>query len=168
MIDETDRKIIAELQRDGRCPLEQVARAVNLSRSAVHDRVRRLESKGLIRRYTVQVDWPQLGYPLTAFISLRTKVQLGSVLQQILQRSVAGAVVEECYRITGDYCLLLKVRAASTLTLQDQLDTIRAVAGVDSTHTTIALSSIKEGAMDDDSATVVRIDSRPVLPGQGG
>lgn len=145
MIDAIDQQIIAELLADGRRPLEQVARKVNLSRPAVHERVRRLEASGVIRGYTLRVDWAEMGFPVLAYVHLRHRGSCLVVGDELLSRTVPGAIIEDCHRIAGDYCLVVWIRATSTLTLQDQIDAFRTHEAVQSTHTTIVLSSLREG-----------------------
>lgn len=144
-MDAIDRKIVYLLSVDGRLSHEQIGRAVNLSRPAIHERVRRLEEQGIIRGYRAIVDWGALGQPITAFIWVRTAgVKCNETGQEILCLSCAEAVVEECHRVTGEWCMLLKVRVASPLALQDLIDRIRIVPGVKATLTNIALSTISE------------------------
>ena len=70
MLEELDARIAAVLAADGRCSYTDLAEKVGLSVSAVHQRVRRLEKRGVIRGYTAQIDSEQIGLPLTAFVSL--------------------------------------------------------------------------------------------------
>jgi DNA-binding Lrp family transcriptional regulator len=71
-LDALDRSIISFLRLNGRMSHEQISRQVNLSRPAVHERIKRLEEQGIIRGYQALVDWSALGLPLTAFIWVRT------------------------------------------------------------------------------------------------
>ena len=70
-LDQTDWRIIAELQRDGRLSYNQLARRVNLSSPAVAERVRRLEESGVITGYQARIDPARAGLPLTAFVQMR-------------------------------------------------------------------------------------------------
>lgn len=144
-MDAIDRQIVALLQENGRLSQEQIARKVNLSRPAIHERIKRLEEQNFIRGYTARIDWSAVGLPLTAFIWVGldlTPCQL--VVKDVKAASDATAMVAESHRVTGEWCLLVKVRAASTLALQDFLDRLRTVSGVKSTMTTIVLSTLDE------------------------
>lgn len=141
-MDATDIQIVRLLQRSGRLSHEQIAREVHLSRPAVHERVRRLEQEGVIRGYGADVDWDAIGFPLTAFIWASVSLSCAPVAQAILALNTPNALVEECHRVTGEWCLLLKTRSASSLALQDLLDAIRLVPGVQNTMTIIALSEV--------------------------
>ena len=77
MLEELDARIAAVLAADGRCSYTDLAERVGLSVSAVHQRVRRLEKRGVIRGYSAQIDCEQIGLPLTAFVSL-TPIDPGS------------------------------------------------------------------------------------------
>ena len=144
-MDEIDREIVRLLCANGRLNQERIAQEVKLSRSAVHERVRRLEKQGAIRGYKALVDWAALGQPLTAFVWVRTSGakcrETGPVLMGLTRD---GTAVEECHSVTGEWCLLLKVRAGSPSTLQDLIDEIRDAPGVEGTMTAVALSTIGE------------------------
>lgn len=144
-LDIVDREIMTLLHRNGRLSQEQIAQHVHLSRPAVHERIKRLEERGIIHGYQALVDWNALGMPITAFIWVRTTgSKCNETGQVIMHLSNTDAMVEECYRVTGEWCMLLKARLASPLALQDLIDHIRAVPGVQATMTTMALSAVCE------------------------
>jgi Lrp/AsnC family leucine-responsive transcriptional regulator len=147
-MDAIDLAIVRLLERHGRLSQEQLARRVRLSRPAVHQRVKRLEAAGVLRGYRAVLDWAAVGKPLTAFVWVRTGgtgTDCTAVGPAIMGLGDDGAFVEECHRVTGEWCLLVKARAASPLALQDLIDRVRAVAGVQATMTTLALSSLQHG-----------------------
>ena len=141
-MDAIDKEIVGLLLRDGRLTHEQISRQVGLSRPAVHDRIRRLESAGVVQGYTARVDWESLGLPVTAFVFVRVSGSCLPSAQAIYDLSCETAVVERCDRVAGDWCLLVHTRSASTHALQDLLDGIRSVPGVQGTMTSIALSTV--------------------------
>lgn len=144
-MDGTDRKIINLLRRNGRLSQEQIAREVNLSRPAIHERLKRLEENRVIRGYTALIDWNAVELPLIAFIWVGIDLTpCIKVFTKIKALNNDKFLVEECHRVTGEWCLLLKLRATSTISLQDFLDRLRAVPGVKSTMTNIALSTLGE------------------------
>jgi Lrp/AsnC family leucine-responsive transcriptional regulator len=151
-MDDLDRSIVRLLERHGRLSQEELARRVRLSRPAVHQRVKRLEAARVIRGYRAELDWAALGLPLTAFVWVRTGGPNCTLVgPAILGLGDDGAFVEECHRVTGEWCFLVKARAATPLDLQDLIDRIRAVPGVTNTTTTLALSTLRhEGAADGD------------------
>lgn len=134
----TDRAILRELARDGRCSFTDLAERVGLSVSAVHQRVRRLEQRGAIGGYAANVDGEQIGLPLTAFISL-TPIDPAAP-DDYPQRLEHLPEIESCYSVAGDESYILQVRVASPLGLEELLRQIRESAKV-STRTTVVLST---------------------------
>jgi Lrp/AsnC family leucine-responsive transcriptional regulator len=144
-MDDIDRAITRLLLANGRESQEQLAREVHLSRPAVHERIKHLEEAGVLRGYKALVDWDTLGLPVTSFIWVRTSgTACREAGETFLQLHTATAFVEECHRVTGEWCMLLKVRVASPLALEQVLDRIREVAGVQETMTTLVLSTFAE------------------------
>ncbi|MGW0520377.1 MULTISPECIES: Lrp/AsnC family transcriptional regulator [unclassified Crossiella] len=133
-----DRAILRVLSEDGRCSFTDLAEKVGLSVSAVHQRVRRLEQRGVLRGYAARLDHEQVGLPLTAFISL-TPID-PSAPDDYPQRLAALPEVQSCYSVAGDESYILLVRVARATALEDLLRRIREVANV-STRTTVVLST---------------------------
>ncbi|MFE3452558.1 Lrp/AsnC family transcriptional regulator [Nonomuraea sp. NPDC059194] len=109
-LDGTDWIILAELQRDGRVPLTELGRRVSLSASAVTERVRRLESAGVITGYRAQVDVEKVGFAVLAVVRLKYPGNRHEPLHRLLSER---AEILECLRTTGDDCYMLKVAATS-------------------------------------------------------
>jgi Lrp/AsnC family leucine-responsive transcriptional regulator len=144
-LDALDREIISFLYLNGRMSHEQISQQVHLSRPAVHERIKRLEEQGIIRGYQARVDWSALGLPLTAFIWVRTTgATCHETGQALLRLSDPDALVQECYRVTGEWCMLLKAQLASPLALEALLDRIRSSSTVQETMTILALSALHE------------------------
>ncbi|HLZ37553.1 MAG TPA: Lrp/AsnC family transcriptional regulator [Mycobacteriales bacterium] len=137
----TDRRIVELLARDGRMSFTDLARAAGLSVSAVHQRVRRLEQRGVIRRYTAVVDPEAIGLPLTAFVSIKPIDPAAP--DDVPDRLAPLAEIEACHSVAGDESYILKVRVASPCDLERLLQEIRAAANV-STRTTVVLSTAFE------------------------
>lgn len=119
LIDELDRRILGELQLDGRLTMAELGRRVNLSPPAVSERVQRLERAHVITGYHARVDPRALGYPVAAVVRV---APASGQLQRI--REVAQGVPEvvECHRITGEDCFLLKLHLRSLDELEGVLD----------------------------------------------
>ena len=133
-----DRAILRELTADGRCSFTDLAERVGLSVSAVHQRVRRLEQRGVLKGYAARVDGEQVGLPLTAFISL-TPIDPAAP-DDYPNRLEHLSAIEACYSVAGDASYVLKVRVAGPTALEDLLRQIREQANV-STRTTVVLST---------------------------
>jgi Lrp/AsnC family transcriptional regulator, leucine-responsive regulatory protein len=138
----TDRKILELLAHDGRMSFTDLGKATGLSTSAVHQRVKRLESRGLIQGYGATLDHEQLGLPLTAFISIRPIDP--SQPDDSPERVREIPEIESCWSVAGDESYILKVRVATPTALEDLLARVRAAANV-STRTTIVLSTPFDG-----------------------
>ena len=137
-VEATDQKILELLASDGRMSFTDLGKATGLSTSAVHQRVKRLESRGLIKSYGVTLDYEQLGLPLTAFVSIRPIDP--SQPDDSPDRLRGLPEIESCWSVAGDESYILKVRVATPADLEDLLARIRAAANV-STRTTIVLST---------------------------
>lgn len=137
-MEDLDLKIVRLLAADGRMSFTDLGRATGLSTSAVHQRVKRLEQRGLISGYVAQVDYDQLGLPLTAFVSIRPID--ASQPDDAPERLADISEIESCWSVAGDASYVLKVRVAAPVDLEELLARIRAAANV-STRTTIVLST---------------------------
>ena len=141
-MEQIDRAIVAALSAAGRLSFTDLAERVGLSVSAVHQRVRRLEQRGVIRGYAAVVDYEALGLPLCAFVAIRPTDPAAP--DDAPQRLAHLPEIESCYSVAGEDFYLLKVRVASPVDLEGLLQRIRSIAGV--THrTTIVLSTPYEG-----------------------
>ena len=141
-MEETNRKILSLLASEGRISFTELARQTGLSVSAVQQRVRRLEERGVIRGYGAVID-PQLaGLPLTAFISIKPFDPAAA--DDAPERLAHLRAIEACHSVAGEENYILKVRVASPAALEALLQEIRAAASV-STRTTIVLSTPFEG-----------------------
>lgn len=137
-MEELDRQIVELLVRDGRMSYTDLGRATGLSTSAVHQRVRRLEQRGVIRGYAAVVDPEAVGLPMTAFISVKP-FDPGAP-DDVPERLADIAEIEACHSVAGDESYILKVRVARPGDLEHLLARIRSQAGV-STRTTVVLST---------------------------
>jgi Lrp/AsnC family leucine-responsive transcriptional regulator len=137
-VEDLDRQIVALLARDGRMSYTDLGKATGLSTSAVHQRVRRLEARGVIRGYAAIVDAAAIGLPLTAFISLTPFDP--SAPDDAPDKLAECPEIEACHSVAGGESYILKVRVASPTDLEELLARIRAKAGV-ATRTTIVLST---------------------------
>ena len=141
-VEDIDQAIVEALIADGRLSYTDLAEKVGLSVSAVHQRVRRLEQRGVIQGYGARVNHEALGLPLTAFIAIRPIDP--SAPDDAPERLAHLTQIESCYSVAGDDFYLLKVRVAGPVDLERLLQQIRSSANV-STRTTVVLSTPYEG-----------------------
>lgn len=143
MIDEIDKEILNIIQTDARISNAEVARQVELAPSAVLERVRKLEERGVIRGYTADIDPKALGYGLTAVIAVRT-TECGEGVGEEL---ALIPEVQEVHEVAGDDCFYIKVRTQDTNTLGQLLrGKLKAIRNVENTRTTVVLKTFKEGS----------------------
>ena len=140
-MEDTDRQLVQLLAADGRSSFTDLAKRTGLSVSAVHQRVRRLEQRGVLRGYTARVDAAAAGLPLTAFVSIKPIDPAAP--DDAPDRLAPLAAVEACHSVAGDESYILKVRVAGPQELEGLLQEIRAMANV-STRTTVVLSTAFE------------------------
>ncbi len=110
-MEELDRQIVQLLVADGRMSYTDLGKATGLSTSAVHQRVRRLEQRGVIRGYAAVVDSEAVGLPLTAFISVKPFDP--SAPDDIAERLAGVPEIEACHSVAGDENYILKVRVST-------------------------------------------------------
>ena len=137
-LEEVDRLICELLAADGRMSFTDLGKSTGLSTSAVHQRVKRLEQRGVIVGYSAAIDFREVGLPMTAFISIRPIDP--SQPDDSPDRLADIAEIEACYSVAGDESYILKVRVPEPSNLEDLLARIRKQANV-STRTTIVLST---------------------------
>ena len=137
-MEKTDRAILDLLAKDGRMSYTDLGKATGLSTSAVHQRVKRLEQRGLITGYGASVNHAEAGRPLTAFISIKPFDPAEP--DDYPDRLSGIAEIESCWSVAGEESYILKVRVGTPLELEELLARIRGAANV-STRTTIVLST---------------------------
>ncbi len=142
-LDPIDLQILDQLQANARETQAEIARAVGLAPSAVLERIRKLESRGVVRGYGAQVNPKALGLGLLAFVAVRSDE--ASSDQDIARALADCAEVLEVHHVAGDDCYLIKVRARDAEHLGQLLRTrFGRIPGVRSTRTTVVLETVKE------------------------
>jgi Lrp/AsnC family leucine-responsive transcriptional regulator len=145
LIDETNARILALVQENGRIANAEIARQIGLAPSAVFERLRKLEEHGLICGYEARLDPRALGLELVAFVFVRSDERLGKPEAAPLLAAIPEVL--EVHHIAGEDCYLVKVRAAGTAELGHLLrEKFGAIPSVRSTRTTIVLTTVKETA----------------------
>jgi Lrp/AsnC family leucine-responsive transcriptional regulator len=141
LMDNIDIKIINSLRNNSRVNASDIAEKVNLSVSAVIERIKKLESSGIIKQYTVVLDTNKLGKDVMALISV--SIEHPKFNETFVESVMQNPQIVECHYIAGDFDFLLKVITESTQTLEKILNDIKCVNGVSKTKTMIVLSTIK-------------------------
>lgn len=142
MLEDLDRRIVRLLVRDGRMSYTDLGQSTGLSVSAVHQRVRRLEQRGVLTAYAALVEPAEVGLPLTAIVSIKPIDP--SAPDDAPERLRHLDAIEACHSVAGDESYILKVRVAGPSDPETVLQEIRAAANV-STRTTVVLNTPYEG-----------------------
>ena len=141
-LDPIDRQILRLLRQDGRMAHSAIAKEVGLSGPAVHERVRKLEQRGVIASYTAVLDSEILDRSDMAFVMVTlSEGNEFAADDPIVARICEEPDVLEFHRIAGEDCYLIKIRTATSKDLEQLLRRIRTIRGVARTRTTIVLST---------------------------
>ncbi len=146
-IDKIDVAILRELQVNSRISNTEIGRRIGLSQPAVHTRVNRLESLGVIRTYTTLLDQMALGYELTCIIMVTMQVHSYEIFEDFQERINAIPEVLECYHLTGQYDYMMKVIVRDRLQLENLvLRDFSKIQGIQHIQTHIVMRNVKEPA----------------------
>jgi Lrp/AsnC family transcriptional regulator, leucine-responsive regulatory protein len=121
MIDVTDRLLLEALTRDARMSLKALATHVGLSSPSTADRLRRLEERGVIKGFSVEIDPAALGYTLEAIVRIRPLPGKLHIVQKLIDETPA---ITACDKVTGDDCFVARLHARSMSELDILLDQI--------------------------------------------
>jgi Lrp/AsnC family leucine-responsive transcriptional regulator len=134
MLDEMDKRIVGILAGNARISLKELAAEVNLSSPSASERLKRLEERGVIRAFTVEVDPQALGYTLQAIVRITPRPGLFQQVQRMVEEIPQFS---ECDKVTGDDCFIARLHVRSIDQLDEIVDRIGEKA---ETHTVIVKS----------------------------
>ncbi len=117
MLDDVDKRILELLSNDGRMSVKDLAQHVGLSAPSTSERIKRLEERGVIRGFTVEIDPASIGFTLQAIIRVRPLPGKLHVVQQLIETIPE---ISECDKVTGDDCFIARLHVRSI----EELDTI--------------------------------------------
>jgi len=138
-VDATDRRIVELLSGNARLSYAELARQIGLSGPAMHERVGKLETSGVIRSYRTQVDPEAVGLGVTAFIGIVQAAD--SEVDDIVAAMSQLDEIESCYFLAGAESFLVRVRVPTIAELEQLIVRLNRIPGVAMTRTTIALST---------------------------
>lgn len=148
MVDDIDRQIISLLQEDARLSNAALAGKVGLTTSTIYERVKKLEKKGVIKKYVAIVEPAAINKPITAFIrlviSMTAEDDYVVSKKSFIDNCLAEPDVLECHSVAGEDCYILKVRATTPQSLEQLMERLRANALIARSTTSIVLSTFKE------------------------
>ena len=140
-MDIIDVKILEVLQANSRVSISELSKKVNLSLSAVSERLKKLESSNVIEKYTVILNSQALDKELSVImnISLENPHQTSEFLNFVRTEEE----ILECHYVTGEYDYVLKITTRNTATLEHLMNRIKGISGIKRTQTNVVLSSVK-------------------------
>lgn len=144
LFDATDKKILQELQHDGRQSIAELAEKVNLSASPCWRRVKQLEESGIVSSYGARLDRRKLGYGVTGFIQIQLEHHSPDSTTAFEREIVAIAQVIACHNLSGKYDYMLEVIARDLEEFSNLLrNQIRSIKGVKEISTSFSLREVK-------------------------
>ncbi len=138
-VDQIDGRILSALGEDGRRSYADVGAEVGLSTAAVHERVKKMLERGVIRRFSISVDPEAVGLRFTAFVAIRNDG--GAHCREVAPRLREIAAVQELHSVAGEYDFLAKIRTSHARELEAVLYQIKAIPGVARTTSTVVLNT---------------------------
>ncbi|WP_460269681.1 Lrp/AsnC family transcriptional regulator [Clostridium sp. CTA-19] len=143
MIDAIDFEIINVLKQNSRSTTSEISKRVKLSVPAVSERIRKIESAGIIEQYTVRINRDKINYKLLAFIFVN--IDKTENIEGFRKAIVKYNSVLECHHVVGKYDYLLKILVEDTNVLENFISNkLKKIKGVVQSNTIITLSSLKE------------------------
>jgi len=140
-LDETDREILKQLQRNARKSFKKIGEEIGVSEPTVFVRVKKLQEKGVLKGFRAVVDPVAIGKTLTAIVLVRAHPQTFPGMLDALKRLDD---VYEIYDVTGEYYSILKIRTTGTDELSKIMDRIGTIEGITGTESIIVLRTLKE------------------------
>ncbi|MFL0361630.1 Lrp/AsnC family transcriptional regulator [Pseudobacillus sp. 179-B 2D1 NHS] len=124
-IDEIDKKILVELSQNSRLSMSELGRRINLSSPSVTERVRQMESFGIIKKYTLDIDYEKLGLPIQCIVEATVKNGDYNRFKRYIE-SLPN--VDFCYRVAGNACYMLKMQFENFSQAEEFINTVNPYA----------------------------------------
>lgn len=140
-MDNIDYEILACLKENSRDNATNIGAKINLSTSAVIERIKKMENTGLIEKYTAIINQSALGRDLVAFISVR--LEHPKYNEEFISKINENPSVSECHYIAGDFDFLIKVVTKTGKSLEQMINFVKSINGVSLTRTSVVLSTSK-------------------------
>lgn len=140
-MDIIDVKILEVLQANSRVSISELSKKVNLSLSAVSERLKKLESSNVIEKYTVILNSQALDKELSVIMNI--SLENPHLTSDFLEFVRTEEEILECHYVTGEYDYVLKITTRNTATLENLMNRIKGISGIKRTQTNVVLSSVK-------------------------
>ena len=144
-LNKVDRDIIDILQREGRITFAQIASAVGLSPAAVHERVKKLENRGVITGYHARVSPQALGKSLLVFVEITLSSKSAEVFDKVREELLHVPDVQECHLVSGSFDYLVKARLGGMDEYRSLLgDVLKKLPVTAQSHSYVVMEEVKE------------------------
>ena len=144
-MDKTDRKILAELQKNGRASLQEISQAVGLSSTPCWTRMKRMEESGVIERYTVSLNAQALGLGDTVMVQVTLDSHSDNTLEKFGEILASIPEVVEAYLVSGEYDYLLRVAVKDTKDYERLLrEKLYKIKGIRHSKSSFVLRTLKK------------------------
>ncbi|MBN2335414.1 Lrp/AsnC family transcriptional regulator [Candidatus Bathyarchaeota archaeon] len=140
-VDETSVKVLREYLRDARQSFREVARRIGISSGTVASRVKDLEGSGVIRKYTVQLDYERMGYELTAVTEI---IVSAGMMMEVGEKITRFPETMGVYNVTGDSDIMVVAKFKGRQQLSDFTKNVTKMPNVVRTKTHVVLNTLKE------------------------
>lgn len=138
-----DSEIVKILEQNGRVSHEEIAKRLHMSRPAIHKRIENLEMGGIITGYKALIDWRKVKPCIRCLIFLKINGGcFATIAKEIANMDIAGVVIEECHRLAGEWCVLIKTRISAPEDTTKILDRVWQFNGVIETSTTFVIDTV--------------------------
>lgn len=142
-MDSVDMEIIEIVERNGRISHEEISKILHMSRPAIHKRIENLEKEGIITGYRALIDWRKVKPCIRCLIFLKINGgYFAQIANEIANMDIAGVVIEECHRLAGEWCVLVKTRISTPEDTTKILDRVWQLDGVIETTTTFVIDTV--------------------------
>lgn len=141
-MDAIDSKILEVLQENSRVSISDLSKQVNLSLSAVSERLKKLESSSIIEKFTVILDSKAIGQELSVLMNISLENPRDT--EEFLDIIKCESEILECHYVTGEYDYILKITTKNTASLEALMNRIKAIPKIKRTQTNVILSTLKQ------------------------
>lgn len=146
MLDEKDERILSHLREDAKMTTKAIAEETGIPRTTVHDRVTKMEERGVIQQYTVVPDFEAIGEPATAFVFVAYDTGVDQAQAVLAEKIAAIDGVYDVHLVSGDWDIVVKVRGPDVETIGDLvIDRVQELEGVGRTVTSTVFRTVAEG-----------------------
>jgi DNA-binding Lrp family transcriptional regulator len=146
-MNEKDKKILQVLKENSKLSTQKISKKTSIPITTVHNRIKKLEKKGIIKKYTVILDNKKIGRPISAYVLITVDYKLLKQIKKtqydLIKKLKSSELVEEAAIVTGETDLITKVRVRDIEELDNFVTTyLRNVDGIEKTKTLVVLSEV--------------------------